>query len=337
MDEDLTTINQGQYYDPGYDFADSLDSVLTSRFRATSSAAFGQLDIDAGPRGTVTLGGRVEHRTTDYADTDGLALGPQETMFGGQLAYTHAFSERADGFVSLSKGYRAGGFNLGFVPDDRREFDAEAMWNLEAGLKALLAGGHLLMNGSVFYSVRKDQQVETSFQLNPNDPASFVFFTDNAAEGKTLGLETEFRWFAAEQLELYASLGLLDATFERFVTPQVDLSGREQAHAPRYTIALGGIFRHSTGLFARIDFSAKDAFYFDVSHDQRSWAYSVTNVRVGIDRERWSFDLWLRNAFDKRYAVRGFYFGNEPPDFPPTLYIRQGDPRQLGANFEVRF
>jgi iron complex outermembrane receptor protein len=28
--------------------------------------------------------------------------------------------------------------------------------------------------------------------------------------------------------------------------------------------------------------------------------------------------------------VRGFYFGNEPPDFPAALYTRLGDPRHYG-------
>jgi iron complex outermembrane recepter protein len=35
--------------------------------------------------------------------------------------------------------------------------------------------------------------------------------------------------------------------------------------------------------------------------------------------------------------VRGFYFGNEPPNFPNTLYIRQGDPRQIGVTVDMRF
>ncbi|MDX1493722.1 MAG: glycosyltransferase family protein [Longimicrobiales bacterium] len=41
--------------------------------------------------------------------------------------------------------------------------------------------------------------------------------------------------------------------------------------------------------------------------------------------------------FDRRHAVRGFFFGNEPPDFPNRVYIRQGDPRQLGVSFDTRF
>ena len=45
----------------------------------------------------------------------------------------------------------------------------------------------------------------------------------------------------------------------------------------------------------------------------------------------------MRNVLDEIHAVRGFYFGNEPPDFPNERYTRQGDPRQLGVNFEMRF
>ena len=194
-----------------------------------------------------------------------------------------------------------------------------------------------MLNVAAFYSRREDQQVRTSFQLIPGDPASFVFFTDNAAEGRTLGLEAEFRWSVSEALELYANVGLLDAEFEDFVTPQVDLSGRAQAHAPDYTVAAGASYRHPRGFFARVDLSARDAFYFDGIHDQRSQAYELANARLGYDAGNWSVQLWARNLFDRYYAVRGFYFGNEPPDFPATLYTRAGDPRQFGVTIDMSF
>ena len=105
------------------------------------------------------------------------------------------------------------------------------MWNLEAGIKSSWLDQTLQVNASLFYNRRDDQQVLTSFQLDPGDPASFVFFTDNAAEGETLGLEAELRWFPNEAWELYATLGLLDATFDKFETPQVNLDGRAQVVA----------------------------------------------------------------------------------------------------------
>jgi len=337
LTDDLETLNQGFYFDPFFDFSLGLDDSFSSAYEAINAALFGQLDFNFGDSSQLTLGVRLEERSTDYADSSGLSLGPGETMVGGQLTVSHGFSEALTGFVSLSKGYKAGGFNLGLVPDDRREFEQEALWNLEAGIKSYWLDNALVFNASVFYSERSDQQVRTSFQLVPNDPASFVFFTDNAAKGQTVGFEADLRWQLNEAWQLYAIAGLLKAEFEEFSTPQVDLSGRRQAHAPDYTVALGGVYRHPSGLFARLDYSARDEFYFDVSHNQLSLAAEIVNARIGYDADRWSAQLWARNLFNEQHAVRGFYFGNEPPDFPDKLYLRYGDPRQIGITFDMRF
>ena len=74
-----------------------------------------------------------------------------------------------------------------------------------------------------------------------------------------------------------------------------------------------------------------------MSHDQKSEAYELLHARAGYEGENWLVQVWGRNLTDRDYAVRGFYFGNEPPDFPATLYTRLGDPRQLGITIERRF
>jgi outer membrane receptor protein involved in Fe transport len=85
---------------------------------------------------------------------------------------------------------------------------------------------------------------------------------------------------------------------------------------------------------ARLDFAAIDDYYFDVPpNDVRASAYSLTNLKVGYEAEQWSVYLWSRNVFDEDYAVRGFYFGNEPPNFDNKLYTQLGEPRQVGVNF----
>ena len=45
----------------------------------------------------------------------------------------------------------------------------------------------------------------------------------------------------------------------------------------------------------------------------------------------------MRNVFDKYYSTRGFYFGNEAPDFIDTLYRRQGDPKNIGLSLGRTF
>jgi outer membrane receptor protein involved in Fe transport len=337
LDDEIAALNQGEYADPVSGFADSLEDRFAGSFDASNAALFGQLDVDVGEASAIGLGLRVENRRTDYADSAGLELDPGETMIGGELSYRHTFDEGLAAYVSVSRGYKAGGFNLGFVPDDRREFGEESMWNIEGGVKTLWLDDTLFFNGAVFYSRRNDQQVRTSVQLTPNDPASFVFFTDNAAKGRIGGVEAELRWLPAEAWELYANVGLLDAEFEDFADPAGSSRSRDQAHAPNYTVAVGGAYTRGDGLFARLDLTASDEFYFDVSHDQKSESYALANARIGYETERWTAQLWMRNAFDENYAVRGFFFENEPPDFPTRLYVRRGDPRQLGFTVDMRF
>lgn len=337
LQDNLSTFDRGDYYDPFYDFSDSLNATFASDYEASSIAAFGQYEFELAESSQLSFGLRVERRSTEYDDSSNLRASPSESMLGGEVSLSHGHSAQITSFVTVSRGYKAGGFNLGVVPDERRNFAAEAMWNIEAGIKSTWAENSLNINASIFYAQRKDQQVRTSFQIDPGDPTSFVFFTDNAAQGETLGLEADLRWLPNDTWELYATVGLLDATFDKFVTPQVDLSGRRQAHAPGLSLAAGGRFSHASGFFARIDLSSRSDFFFDVSHNQKSQAYALANARIGFETGSWSIQLWARNLFDENYAVRGFFFGNEPPDFPPALYTRFGDPRQLGVSLDMSF
>jgi len=339
MDDEIATFNWGEYYDPGYDWADSLNDLFVSDYEATNLAAFGQIDQDIGEASRLTFGLRFERRSTDYRDSMGLRTGPSESMWGGELAFSHDHSDAVTSFVSLSKGYKAGGFNLGpAVPDEYREYVGEDLLNLEAGIKATLLDNTLRLNASVFASRRNDQQVRTSFQLNPGDPTSFGFVTINVEEGDTLGFEADLRWLPSDNWMLYATVGLLDTEFGDVEAESLaNLVGRSQPHAPDHTIALGGSYDHPSGVFVRIDASIRDDFYFDVSHDEESSSYELVNARIGYQADTWTATLWARNLFDEEYAVRGFYFGNEPPDFPNALYTRFGDPRQIGVTFQKGF
>jgi iron complex outermembrane recepter protein len=339
MNEDLATLNKGVYYDPFYDFSDSLDYTFDSSYDARNIAIFGQYNNALNSSTRLSAGLRIERRNTDYYDTDGLQADPSETLWGGELGVVHDYSDTFTTFATFSKAYKSSGFNLGAVPENVRFFGDEALWMIEIGIKSMLLDNSLSLNASVFHQWRSDQQVRTSFQLERGDPTTFGFATLNVDEARASGIEAELSWLPNDDWELYANVGFLDGSFRK-VPPDLGIDtllGRSQAHAPRYTLAAGIVYRNASGLFARIDATAKDDFYFDVSHDQKSRSYSLVNVRVGYEGESWLVSLWARNLLDRNYAVRGFYFGNEPPDFPNTLYTRFGDPRQIGITIEKRF
>ena len=178
----------------------------------------------------------------------------------------------------------------------------------------------------------------------PGDPASFVFFTDNAAQGTTRGIEAELRWVPSDRWELYANAGLLDAEFSDYLTLQTgetelsQLAGRAQPHAPPYMLAIGGELSACQRDFLHAWICQRATVSTSTSATMRNLdAYRLLNARIGFAGERWVAQLWARNAFDEHYAVRGFYFGNEPPLFPNRLYTRQGDPRQIGITLDMEF
>ncbi|MEL7185652.1 MAG: TonB-dependent receptor plug domain-containing protein [Pseudomonadota bacterium] len=119
--DDLASLNQGDYYDPFYDFADTLDYAFDSEFESTNVAAFGQFYREIGQASSFTAGLRIERRSIDYADTDGLSESSSETLWGGELSISHEFDD-GTGYVSVARGYKASGFNLGVVPDEWRRF-----------------------------------------------------------------------------------------------------------------------------------------------------------------------------------------------------------------------
>ena len=337
LDEQLDSLNRGEYYDPGYDWADSLDYPFDSRFESTNVAGFAQLNLEPSDGTRVTAGLRLERRQADYTDSDGFSASPSETLWGGELSVSHDLGPQVTGYASVSRGYKAGGFNLGLVPDEWRDFGDEAMWTLEAGIKSFFSEPSLGLNASLFHAWREDQQARASFQLVPNDPASFGFATINIDGGRNWGGEVELQWQASRSLDLYASAGLLFGGFPNSIEQFPWLEGRDQAHAPRFTLAAGLSWHGDNGWFARMDLSGRDDFYFDVSHNQQSERYALLHAQFGYETDDWRFRVWGRNLGDEYYAVRGFYFGNEPPDFPATLYTRAGDPRHIGMTIERRF
>jgi len=308
-----------------------LRPLLATEYDAVNAAVYGEAEWGLGDGLVLSAGLRVETRSADYDDSDGAAFSPRDTMAGGHLSLSGDFDARNGWYVTASRGYKAGGFNIGmFVPDDRREFEPEYLWNLEAGLRHASDDGRLSAEVAVFHMWRESQQVATSFQLDPGDPLSYVFYTDNASRGRNAGLEATVAWRPATTLTLGATLGLLHSEYVGYRYGDRDLDGREQAHAPGWQYSLSAEWNAARGWMARADLIGSDAFYFDASHDQQSDPYSLLNLKAGYVGDRWSVYAWGRNVLDERYALRGFYFGLEPPDFANKLYVQQGDPRQIG-------
>src|SRR5262249_5543289 len=91
-------------------------SELTSRYVATSAALYGSLDADIGTRTTLSAGARFEARNAKYGDSaDVLTPFPDQrnNMVGGNLSLVHHLGNQQSVYVTLARGYKGGGFNIG--------------------------------------------------------------------------------------------------------------------------------------------------------------------------------------------------------------------------------
>ena len=309
-------------------------SVLDSDYAATNAALYGALEWRGSARDTLRLGLRAEERSADYQDSSDTPFPTaRDRMHGGNLSWAHQSNALRSWYATLSRGYKGGGFNIGATIDpSQRRFRAESLWNVEWGLRGSDSGGRFEYQADLYAMRRQSMQVYTSHQLNPKNPLTYVFFTANASHGDNDGVEGELRWQASPRWQYSGSLALQHTRYLGYDLDGLNLDGRAQAFAPGYQSAATLSYQHPEGWFGRFDIQAQGRFYFDAGDNTQAGGRVLCNLRVGQRRGAWTTSFWVRNLLDRRYAVQGYYFGDEPPNFPVKLYLQNGDPRQLGVS-----
>ncbi|MFD2166708.1 TonB-dependent receptor [Thalassotalea euphylliae] len=316
-----------------------LVTPFDSSFEADTSAIYAQFDTQLNSKLTIITGLRVEQRDFEYDNSDGYSASPDETMVGGKLVANYALDESSIVYASVNRGYKAGGVNTdGTLPEELREFDKETVWNYELGYKASFDDVYL--RAAAFYMDREDMQVKSSRTVTrPDGSSEFVLYLGNAASGTNYGVELESGWQMTEALELVASVGYLDTELDDYINQDgVDVSGREQAHAPNYTAHLGLNAVLTDNLTAHVGIDAKDEFYFSDSHNEKSDSEVLLNASVTYSVDAWTVTAWGRNLTDEDYKTRGFYFGNDPRDgYEAKQYYQLGEPAVYGVTVDYQF
>ena len=316
-----------------------LSSDFLSDYDFDTVALFVQLDSHLTETLALQTGLRLENRSTRYQDSEGVAFTPEEKMWGGRIALMYSLNASTMPYVSIARGYKAGGFNTdGTLEPDLREYDDEFLVEVEAGVKSRLMDDRLQLRLAAFYDDRRDQQVNSSLlRLRPDGTTEFVDFFGNAAEGTNTGLEIETNWYAADNLKLTAAVGLLKAEFDRFINENgEDLSGRDQSHAPSQTWHVAAEYRIGN-IHMNLSVDGKDEFFFSDGHAIKSKGYNLVNAAVGYDTESWGIRVWARNLTNVDYYTRAFgSFSNDPRDFYDFVepYFQYGEPRIAGITVE---
>ena len=308
-----------------------------------SYSVYAELSTAFTPFTTLTYGLRAERWENDFADNaSALDAGvsnveddTSETLWGGKVTLETLLANDHLGYVSLARGYKAGGVNTDpDISEDNRSFDTEFNNTFELGLKSSLLDNALHTRIAAFYIQRKDQQVKSSYAIqNADNSITFQDYLANAAEGRNYGLEVESNWDINERLNWLFSYGWLRTEFIDYSYQTDDgefnKDGRAQSHAPLYSLATAVSYQLSDHFALRLESEAKDEFYFSDSHDEKAKAYVLWHARLSYQRGQTEVALSGRNLTNADVETRGFGgFGNDPRDgYAEHRYVQLGEPR----------
>ena len=342
LDESNLTKDDGVYGDPSDPFGPYVsESSISRNYKSENLSLFGNIDYFLTNKTKLAFGLRLENWDSKYKDSNNESFSPSDNMSGGKISLVKKTNNDSNIYFSIARGYKQGGFNLGLDATDNLVkqsliYDPEYLTNYELGLSSYLKDRDLNYSFVIFFSERKDQQVLISRQVDPSDPNTFSYLTQNAAEGENYGIEITSNYLLTDNLYIYANLGFLKTKIKNWES-RIDLEDRSQAHAPERSYSIGGNLNFKNNFYLKLDINGKSSFYYSDSHDNQSKSYQLTNLTFGYLNANFSVDLWIRNLFDKYYSTRGFFFGNEAPNFIDTLYRRQGDPKHIGISLKYNF
>jgi outer membrane receptor protein involved in Fe transport len=318
-----------------------LSEDFDSTFDTNTYAAYVQLDSKLSKKLSLTTGLRYETRQADYQNSDLFDDSLSDYMLGGKIVLAYQSSADTLWYGQINRGFKAGGANTnGSLSNMQRTFSAEYLTNYELGYKVNLLNDNAYIRAAIFYMNRQDMQVKSSHSILHTDGSTeFIVYIDNAAGGINKGLELESAWQVNNTVEVYGALGLLKTELENFINAQgIDVSGREQAHAPNYHYNIGVNLQLTDNWLVNLSVEGKDSYYFSVSHDEKSQHINLANVTLTYSENNWKINLWMRNIFNEDYATRGFYFGNDPRDgYSAKQYTQLGEPQVFGITFDYQF
>jgi len=330
---------------------------------------------------SVTGGLRVDYEKIDLDYNTGSAMhikmGPTTYLFADTLknnlsihfsellpkvALKYEWSNRQFVYANVSRGYKAGGYNVQMFADlvdkglqnpaartkqavmDAISYKPEYSWNYEIGGQCLTFDNHLKTSISIFYSDL------SNLQLTQFVPSGFGRKISNAGAAVSKGVEVSLdanigAGFSAALNYGYAnasfttytdSVKITDPVTHKVTYAQVNYKGNHVPYAPQNTLSASVGFEHNfkntfiDHLMATVQYVGVGKIYWTEANDIAQDFYAQVNAKVAVNKGGFGLEFWVKNLFDTKYNA--FYFNASGSEF-----FQQGKPMQLGATLKFEF
>lgn len=245
-----------------------------------------------------------------------------EDEISPKLGLTYDLSKDTMSYITISKGYRTGGFNTAAPTGYSKTYDKESLYSYEAGIKGSSLNNKLHFNLALYYMDISDMQVD----FYPDGGATVV--KENAAKATSKGIEASLNFQATDTINLFAGASYNDVKFDEYHDGNEDYSGNINTFSPKYNFNLGVTYRVTNGYYASIDISGYGDMYLDSANENKRDAYELVNAKVGYETDEYDIYFYAKNLFDKEYNIDGIWGG---------VYNVYSEPREIGIQFAYRF
>jgi iron complex outermembrane receptor protein len=231
-------------------------------------------------------------------------------------------------YAGVSRSAVPGGFNYAASTPSSLTYDSQTAWNYELGTKTGWFDNSLLANLSLFYSSFEN------FQIMEYNPTLAAYEARNAGEASSYGAELDLIWRILEGLDFDLSAGYTHARYDSYSVKDsttgksISYNDKHIPYTPTFSGTAGLQYRHSSGVFGRVEGIYSGKLYWDDANDYARDPITVCNARLGYEWEDFDVYLYGNNIFDGRYLQ----------SFAATTSIGvMAPPQSFGVELAYRF
>lgn len=232
-------------------------------------------------------------------------------------------------YISITRGYKPGGFNTIFKTDAERTYDPEYSWNYEVGTRLKFFNGRLTAEADLFYIDWRHMQTTYTVPGVGNVIA-------NAGHTDSKGFELSLAYHPIKSLQLNLNYGYTHARYLEYKkSAREDFSGNRLPMVPNHTLSLNGTYTiMPAGWFDKIVFNTGltglGRIYWADDNIVRQNFYATLNAKVSLTKGIFTWEVWGKNLTATNYMAYGFKAsqGN---------YAQRGKPLTFGTAVSVSF
>ncbi len=263
--------------------------------------------------------------------------------------------DRGNLYVSVTRGYKAGGYNtqifsdilqnrmmvdlmddLGIYMDGGQTYDVEEAisydpersWNYEFGGHFSLADGRLQIDAALFYIDCRNRQLTV---FPPGQGTGRLM--SNAGRTRSYGAEMSVD-YRIGNFRLTGSYGHTDARFVVYDDGREDYAGNSVPYAPRNTLSVQGEYvvdlrgGNAGRLIFGLGAQGVGRIWWNESNTFSQPFYNLLNASLAWSKGDYNISLWARNLTGTEYNT--FYFKSVGRSF-----VQRGKPLQAGITMSL--